>query len=77
MKQQIDIKPIIAVFVNILAGVYFISITLLEKTANESTTIAVVSAWSLVNGYYFGASTGSAKKDETIQELAKKQNETN
>lgn len=68
-----NIKPLIAILVNVAIIAYFFVVTLKEVKPDQAIIIAMVGAWGLVNGYYFGASNGTAKKDETISDLAKRQ----
>ena len=71
--MNIDIKPVIALLVNVAIIGNFYTVTIMENKPDQAIIIAMVGAWGLVNGYYFGASTGSAKKDETINNLIDKQ----
>jgi len=67
------IKPILALIVILLGFTYYF-INLLQHTKpNDQILIAIVSTTSSVISYFFGASTGGTKKDETISDLAKKQ----
>lgn len=74
MKNISDnIRPIITLLINVAVIAYFFVITIQEKKPDQAIIIAMVGAWGLVNGYYFGSSTGQAKKDETINNLIEKQ----
>jgi len=72
MKQiNENIKSIIALSIVYFSFGYFFAIAFLEFTADPQILIAVVAALSGVLGYYFGASSGSSKKDDTISDMAK------
>lgn len=74
MKMVSDnIKPILALLVVLLGFGYFYSTTFTEVKPNDQILIAVVGLMTGALGYYFGASTGQAKKDETINNLIEKQ----
>jgi len=63
-----NIKPVLA-FMIILSGiVYFFWCLHLTREPNG----AMIGLVSMAAGYYFGSSTGAAKKDETIQAMAEK-----
>ena len=68
-----DIKPIIALLVVILSFTYFYLCTFGNVNPDPQIIIAIVAALGNTQNYYFGSSTGTAKKDETISDLAKKQ----
>jgi len=77
MKYLADhIKAILAMLVVILGFAYFFLSTFLNVKPNDQIIIAIVGSMTTALGYYFGSNTGSSKKDDTIQELTKKQNET-
>ncbi|WP_144893747.1 hypothetical protein [Flavobacterium tiangeerense] len=72
MKKLSDkIKPIIAIVIVMMSFTYFFVSTFLGKE-NPQILIAIVAALSGVIGYYFGSSSGSAKKQDTIDKLADK-----
>lgn len=72
MKQFADnIKPILALTVFILGFGYFYMTTLMGTKSNDQIIIAIVGIMSMAGGYYFGYSSGSAKKDEIIQDNIK------
>lgn len=74
MKQISNhIKPVIALMIVVLSFAYFFINMFNHTKPNDQILIAVVGMCGTVIGYYFGTSTGNSKKDETIQELAKKQ----
>lgn len=58
----------------ILGFTYFFLTTFLAVEQNDQVLIAVVGLMSTAGGYYFGYSSGSAKKDEIIQENITKTN---
>ncbi len=72
MKKLADnIKPIIAIVIVMMSFTYFFVSTFIGKE-NPQILIAIVAALSGVIGYYFGSSSGSAKKQDTIDKLADK-----
>lgn len=73
MKYVSDhIKPILAIIIVLFGfGYYFVNLFQHTKP-NDQILIAIVSLTSSVVSYYFGASTGQSKKDDTIQKLADK-----
>ncbi|MBB1195067.1 hypothetical protein DNC80_15485 [Flavobacterium sp. SOK18b] len=69
MKKVLEnIKAIIALFIVFFSFSYFFITTFFGKE-NPQILIAVVGALSLVIGYYFGSSSGSAQKQETIDKM--------
>lgn len=69
MKNFSDnIKPILALTIIILGFAYFFMTTFTEIKPNDQILIAIVGIMSLAGGYYFGSSSGNAKKDEIIQQ---------
>ncbi|MBC7495409.1 MAG: hypothetical protein H7221_10410 [Flavobacterium sp.] len=60
------IKPILAVLIVILTYAYFFTVLWLEQKSNLIILTAIVGFVSTCVGYYLGASSGSARKDETI-----------
>jgi len=69
---QDNIKPILATSVTLLGFAYYFFCFFSHVKPDPQIIIAVVSLMSQVLGYYFGASTGTSKKDETIANLADK-----
>lgn len=68
MKNVSDnIKPILAMSIVVLGFAYFFSTTFTETKPNDQILIAIVGLMGGATGYYFGNSSGSAKKDEVIQ----------
>jgi len=59
------IKPILAFTIVILSFTYFFLI----PKENPQILIAIVGMNSAIIGYYFGSTSGSAKKDETIKQI--------
>jgi len=73
MKTLSDnIKPILAIFVNAMGFAYFFMCFFSHEKPDPQIIMAVVNLMIAVNAYYFGASTGGTKKDETISALSKK-----
>jgi len=70
---QDNIKPILAAFVNIMGFAYYFVCLFSHVKPDPQIIIAVVGTMSVVNSYYFGASTGTTKKDEVIQQLTENQ----
>jgi len=68
-----NIKPILALTIVLLGFSYFFTCLLMQVKGDPQVTIAIVGVMGTAAGYYFGSSTGTAKKDETIQELSKQQ----
>jgi len=68
-----NVKPIIALMVVMLSFTYFYLCTFGNVEPDPQIIIAIVGALGNTQSYYFGSSTGTAKKDETISDLAKKQ----
>lgn len=72
MRKITDqIKPVLAFTVVILGFAYFFLCTFTGVHANDQILIAIVGSMTMALGYYFGNSSGSAKKDEVIQEQIK------
>lgn len=69
------IKSILAIMAVAFCFAYFMTTTVAGIKANDQIVIALVAFANVILGYYFGTTQGSAKKDETINELTKKQNE--
>lgn len=67
IADKIKIQAVIAVIV-ILGGMSIITFT----KVNDADRIGLFSLMSLVLGYYFGSSKSSATKDDSINELSKK-----
>lgn len=72
MKLSDNIKPALAICIMVLGFTYFFVTTFTGTEPNDQILIAVVSLMTLACNYYFGNSSGSAKKDETISDLSKK-----
>ena len=62
-----NIKPILALLVVITGFSYFYMCSIRNIKPDPQIVIAFVSSISMCLGYYFGSSSSSAKKDETIQ----------
>ena len=67
------IKPILALLM-VCAGIAYIFLTTFMnvKATDSQGLIAIINFMSMSFGYYLGTSTGNSKKDETIQNLANK-----
>ena len=63
-----NIKPILALVIVVLGFGYFYMCSIRDIKPDPQILIAMVAAVSGATGYYFGSSSGSAKKDETIAE---------
>lgn len=73
MKKFTDnIKPILAMTIIILGFAYFFFTTFAGIKPNDQILIAIVGTMTTAIGYYFGYSSGSAKKDDIIHEQNKK-----
>jgi len=72
MKLIDNIKPILALLIILLSFTYFFSALIIEKKVNLQILIAIVGMTSGAIGYYFGSSSGTSKKDETINNLTQK-----
>jgi len=70
---QDNIKPLLAIVIVLLGFTYYFVNQFSHTKPNDQVLIAIVGLTGNVVGYYFGASTGTSKKDETISDLAKKQ----
>ena len=66
MKNREIIKPILASLIVVLSYAYFFTVLWLEQKSNLIILTAIVGFVGTCIGYYLGASSGSAKKDETI-----------
>lgn len=68
-----NIKPILALIIVVLGFTYYFVNLFNHTKPNDQILIAIVSLTGNAVGYYFNASNGNSKKDETIQKLADKQ----
>lgn len=66
-----NIKPLLALLIVVLAFTYFFAILIIQEQVNDQVIIAIVAMVSGATGYYYGSNTGTAKKDEVINDLAK------
>jgi len=66
MDLNKNIKPILALIVVVLGFSYFYMCSIRDIKPDPQILIAVVSSIGVAIGYYFGSSSSSAKKDETI-----------
>lgn len=68
MKNLSDsIKPLLALLVEVAAFAYFFICFFSERKPDPQIIIAIVAAMQIPLNYYYGNSSGSAKKDEFIQ----------
>ncbi|MEB0262288.1 hypothetical protein [Mucilaginibacter sp. 10I4] len=63
-----NIKPLLALLVVGLGFGYFFMCSIRDIKPDPQILIAVVGAVGTALGYFFGSSSGSAKKDDTISE---------
>lgn len=61
-----NIKPVLALVIVLLGFSYFFMCSLRDIKPDPQILIAMVASVSLATGYYFGSSSGSAKKDEAL-----------
>lgn len=61
-----NIKPILALVIVILGFGYFYMCSIRDIKPDPQILIAMVAAVSGATGYYFGSSSGSAKKDDAL-----------
>lgn len=61
-----NIKPILALMIVVLGFSYFYMCSIRDIKPDPQILIAIVASVSGATGYYFGSSSSSAKKDETI-----------
>jgi hypothetical protein len=66
MKKTEFVKPLLACLIVVLSYTYFFTVLWLEKKSNLIILTAIVGFVGTCVGYYLGASSGSAKKDEII-----------
>jgi len=67
MKLSDNIKPVLALLVVICTFTYFFVVLFSDHKPDPQIIIALVAAMQIPLSYYFGNSSGSAKKDEIIQ----------
>ena len=73
MKQNwldVNIKPMLALIVVVPTYAYFFAILIVTGKVDPQVIIAVVALSSGVTGYYFGSTSGQAKKDEALTNMA-------
>lgn len=71
-----NIKPVLAIMVVFFGFLYIYLITFLpNKSTDSQALVAVCTFLGIALNYYLGNTTGMAKKDETINNLTKKNNE--
>ena len=70
-KFEEIVKPILAIMIVLLTFTYFFTMFIMTGQADPQAIIAIVAMSAGATGYYFGASSGSARKDSTIQQMAK------
>lgn len=75
MKYISDhIKSILALVIVLSGLAYFFVDRFVDGSGNDQIVIAIVAMVSSVTGYYYGTTSGSSKKDETISDLTKTKN---
>lgn len=73
MKNISDhIKAILALIIIVGSFTYFFLDRFSETKGDDQIIIAIVGMCSGVIGYFYGSTNSSSKKDDTIQDLAKK-----
>lgn len=60
------IKPVLAIIVVVSAMAYFFVCQFSHQKPNDQIIIAIVGFVGVVLGYYFGNTSGNAKKDEML-----------
>jgi len=68
MNFKDNVKPLLAFTIVILGFAYFFLATFTGVNPNDQILIAIVGLMTGAAGYYFGSSSGTAKKDEIIQQ---------
>lgn len=72
MNQITDcIKPLLALIVILGTFGYFFIVLFSDHKSDPQIIIAIVAVQQIPLNYYFGNSSGAAKKDETISDLSK------
>ncbi len=61
-----NIKPVLGVLIAVSVIGYFFMCSIRNIKPDPQITIAMVSALSIVLGYFFGSSVGSSKKDDLL-----------
>jgi len=69
-KLMQNFKPIVGFLIILMAFMYYFTILLIEKQANQQVLIAIVGVVGTVTGYYFGSSTTGNKKINTGETTA-------
>lgn len=68
-----NIKPILALLIMVSGIAYIFAISFSTTSNNvDQGIIAITALMAGISGYYFGYSSGAAKKDETINDMSKK-----
>ena len=68
-----NIKPLLGILIAVSVISYFFMCSIRNIKPDPQITIAMVSALSIVLGYFFGSSVGSSKKDDALAALPGKQ----
>ena len=68
-----NIKPLLGILIAVSVIGYFFMCSIRNIKPDPQITIAMVSALSIVLGYFFGSSVGSSKKDDALAALPGKQ----
>lgn len=69
-----DIKNILAIFVIGCTMIFYMGVTFLHIKPDPDIKTNINALAVMAMGYFFIASSSSSKKDETINELSKKNN---
>lgn len=77
MDLNKNIKPLLAIIAVTFSFLYFFTCLILSVKPDPQILIAVVATSTAAIGYYFGSSSGSSKKDETISDSLNKPVVTN
>lgn len=70
-----DIKNILALFIVGCTMIFYMGVTFLEIKPDPDIKTNMNALAIMAAGYFFIASSSSAKKDETINELSKNNNQ--
>lgn len=65
-----NIKSIMGYTVIVSVIIYYFVTSILNVKADQQITISFSNVLMLVLGYYFGSSSGSSKKDDTLNSIA-------
>lgn len=65
-----NIKPVLAIIIIVLGFGYFYMCSIRNIKPDPQILIAFVASIAGVTGYFFGSSSGSAKKDDALADAA-------